>query len=280
MAPPQRALDTDDAIRLLRADPRRASLIEDSYLTPDVAASAERFAQSAEFRTVMTLVGDLPGKRLVDIGSGNGIASFAFAGAGARVFAVEPNLSTEFGAGAVRALTNSLDVVVVAGTGEAIPLRSESVDVVYGRQVLHHAGDLRGFIAECARVLRRNGVFIATREHVADDARQLRQFLCNHAVHQLAGGEHAYPLSTYLEAITAAGFAEPVTLGPWDSVINAFPTARNAEELSHLPAVLLKRFFGVTGAVAAFVPGVKTLIWSLLRRPRPGRMYTFVARRS
>jgi SAM-dependent methyltransferase len=278
MSSPHRMLDPDDAIRALRADPRHAALIEDSYLTHDVASSARRFHSSAEFRAVLDLAGPVSGKSLLDVGSGNGIAAFAFASEGATVYALEPNLSGDFGAGAIKRINESLSVYAVAGTGEAIPLRDRSIDIVYGRQVLHHARELRTFIAECARVLRPDGIFIATREHVADDASQLRQFLRRHAVHQLAGGEHAYPLCTYLDAIRAAHLTEPRVLGPWDSVINAFPTARTQEELDQLPAVLLRRFLGVAGMAAAVLPGVKPIVWAFLRRPRPGRMYAFVAR--
>jgi 2-polyprenyl-3-methyl-5-hydroxy-6-metoxy-1,4-benzoquinol methylase len=271
-------LDTDDAIRALRADPRYATLIEDSYLTPDVAASARRFCVSDEFLSVLDLVGGVAGKRVLDVGSGNGIAAFSFASEGATVLALEPNLSSDFGAGAIRKVTASLSVQAVAGTGESIPLRDHSIDIVYGRQVLHHARELRAFVGECSRVLRHDGVFIATREHVVDDAAQLRQFLAKHAVHQLAGGEHAYSLATYVEAIVAAGFAAPQVIGPWDSVINAFPTARTRPQLDQLPRVLLTRFFGTGGRLVSAVPGVTQIIWKLLRRNRPGRMYAFVAR--
>jgi 2-polyprenyl-3-methyl-5-hydroxy-6-metoxy-1,4-benzoquinol methylase len=273
-------LDTDDAIRALRADARNAALIEDSYLTPDIAAAARRFHTSAEFREVLGLIGPVAGKRIVDVGSGNGIAAFAFASEGASVLALEPNLSSEFGAGAIKAITGSQRGYVVAGTGEAIPLRDHSADVVYCRQVLHHARDLHAFVAECARVLRPEGTFIATREHVADDARQLRLFLQHHPVHRLAGGEHAYPLSTYLDAIRSAGLAKPKVIGPLDSVINAFPTARSREELDELPPILMKRFFGRAGRAVSVVPGVTAIIWKMLRRARPGRMYSFVARRT
>ncbi|MEA2163732.1 MAG: hypothetical protein QOK37_1859 [Thermoanaerobaculia bacterium] len=279
MAQPHPKLDTDDAIRALRADPKFAALIEDSYLTGDVEGSAQRFHRSAEFRAVLDLIGPVAGKHVLDTGAGNGIASYAFASEGAAVFALEPNLSSEFGARAIQSVCVSRGVCVFAGTGEAIPLREESVDIVYGRQVLHHARHLPAFINECARVLRKGGTFIATREHVADDETQLRKFLHNHAVHRLAGGEHAYPLHTYLDAITAAGLIETRVIGPWESVINAFPTARTEQELQKLPAVLLRRYFGFLGAAAAAIPGVVPLVWKLLRRPRPGRMYALVARR-
>lgn len=279
MARTHPTLDTDDAIRALRVDPKFAALIEDSYLTADIEGSARRFHRSAEFRAVLDLVGPVAGKRVLDAGAGNGIASYAFASEGATAFALEPNLSCEFGARAIQSIGASRGACVFAGTGEAIPLTDGSVDIVYGRQVLHHARDLASFISECARVLRKGGVFIATREHVADDAAQLRKFLHNHAVHRLAGGEHAYPLHAYREAIAAAGLTESRVIGPWESVINAFPTARTENELGHLPEVLLKRFFGVAGVAAAAVPGVVPLVWKLLRRPRPGRMYAFIARR-
>jgi hypothetical protein len=102
-------------------------------------------------------------------------------------------------------------------------------------------------------VLKQGGVFMATREHVVDDGAQLARFLRRHPVHRLAGGEHAYSLDRYLNAIRAAGLSVEAILGPWDSVINAFPIARSEDELRDLPRTV--------------------------RRLRPGRLYVSVTRR-
>jgi hypothetical protein len=104
-------------------------------------------------------------------------------------------------------------------------------------------------------------------------------FLKNHPVHALTGQEHARPLHGYIDAFQGAGFELTQVLGPWDSVINAFPTVRSTEELSRYPVTLLEERLGALGKLAASIPGVKSVVWTRLRRPIPGRLYSFVGKR-
>lgn len=271
-------LSTDDAIRQLRADPSNEQMVTDNYWESDIRAAAHRYSTSPEFAAVLALVGkdDLSGKCVVDVGSGNGVASYSFAAAGARVCGLDPNIDADFGSrAAMRVIPNR----VVCGTGEAIPIKDGAVDIIFARQVLHHARDLKKFMQEVARVLRTEGTFVAVREHVVDDKRQLAAFLRMHPIHRLAGGEHAYPLQQYIAAMTSAGLRIEKVLGPWDTMINAYPTARTPEELENLPRTLLRRFLGPLAQSIAAMPGVERFLWWCLRRPRPGRLYTFVARK-
>jgi SAM-dependent methyltransferase len=274
-------MSIDEAVRHMRSQPRYAELVCDAYLGPDVLDSARRFATSGEFAEVKRLIGDaLPRAVIVDLGAGTGIASWAFATAGAgRVVAVEPDLSSEVGQGAIRRLSGGLPIEIVSAFGERIPLANATADVVYARQVLHHTRDLPQVARECARILRPGGVFLACREHVVDDDAQLSAFLAAHPMHQLAGGENAYSLAQYVDAVRAAGLALSATIGPWDSVINAFPAVRSQAELQSLPRRRLEERFGVAGAIASAIPSVKRLVWSRITRPVPGRMYTLVARK-
>ena len=83
------------------------------------------------------------------------------------------------------------------------PLKDESIDVVYARQVLHHADDLCSLVEECGRVLRKGGMFLACREHVVNDEKQLGTFLSTHPLHALLNNENAFSVQTYLAAIDA-----------------------------------------------------------------------------
>jgi SAM-dependent methyltransferase len=270
-------ISTDEAIRRLRQDPACSDLIRDAYLGRDVRDSARRFAASDEFAEVLAMIGDrLARATLVDMGAGTGIASFALSAAGAgRVIAIEPDGSDEVGRGAMA--RGGVDVEVLAAFAEDLPLDSGSVDIVYARQVLHHAADLEGALREIARVLRAGGLLLACREHVVDDDTQLSAFLEAHPVHQLAGGENAYPLSRYRSAIRDSGLALAGVLGPWDSIINAFPSVRSSQELRQLPVGWLERRFGRVGWLAGHVPIVRRLVLRKIDQREPGRLYTFVA---
>jgi len=274
-------MTTDDAIRQLRSDPSYADLVRDAYLGRDVADSAQRFLESGEFADVKRILGArLAGASILDLGAGIGMASLAFAACGAaRVVAVDPDPSDEVGRGAMARLARENEFEIVDGFGETIPLADASMDIVYCRQVLHHAQDLPQLLRECARVLKAGGILLACREHVVDDDEQLRQFLNDHPVNRLAGGENAHRLTAYLEAITGAGLVVDNVLGPWKSVINAFPAARTQAELEAIPEARLVRRIGPIGRLAIHVPGVRTIFWRRNDKPVPGRMYSFLAHR-
>ena len=272
-------MNTEEAIKQLRSDPGCADLIRDSYLGEDLLEAAGRFEASEEFREVRRLIGaQLHNGRVLDLGAGNGIASRAFARSGAElVYALEPDPSDEIGRGAIHSLTVDHNVELIEAYGEEIPLPDAEVDIVYTRQVLHHTNDLPQVLRECSRVLKPGGAFLACREHVVDDERQLRAFLEDHPVHGLTGGENAFRLDEYISAIRSSGLVLEKVFGPWDTVINAFPTVRTSGDLEAYPRIVLERRFGWFGTLAALVPGATPLVWRRLKRPTPGRLYSFLA---
>ncbi len=272
-------MSVEDAVLQLRSDPRWADVLRDAYLDEDAVGASERFLSSGEFAETRAVLGDrLERATVLDLGAGTGIASFALASTGARrVVALEPDPSDVIGRGCLRRVCSRLPVDVIAGVGEALPLGSSTFDVVYARQVLHHARDLTALVRECARVLKPGGVLLACREHVADDAMQLAGFLEAHPIHRLAGTEHAMPLVQYRRALRDAGFSRITTVGPWGSVINAFPVVRSEEERRGYPRQLLQGRFGALGSLAARLPAVAAIVWWRLDRPVGGRLYSFVA---
>lgn len=270
----------EEAIDILREDPKHQTLIYDSYLTRDLVGNARRFAASDEFREAHSLLTQYApnARQILDMPGGNGIATFAFASRGFDVTAVEPNPSDSVGRGAINTVLNAGGVraELVEAWGESLPFASNSFDVVYVRQGLHHASDLKKMIGEIARVLRPGGVMLACREHVVDDyGSSLQAFLDSQVDHQLYGGENAFTLPDYLTAMRESDFDVELCIAPFDSVINAYPNT---------PEVLREKILASRAGrvLRLFLPlHAVTLVgqWYLKRKKMPGRLYSFLARK-
>jgi hypothetical protein len=132
------------------------------------------------------------------------------------------------------------------------------------------------------RVLKPGGIFIAAREHVISKEADLGQFLDQHPLHHLYGGEHAFLLQRYVGALNGAGFSSVEVLPPLKSPINLFPhtidSLRDAvvEKLSEkLPAKPLLR--AALGSDRFF-----KMMLSVMERfdNRPGRLFSFVGHKA
>lgn len=270
----------EEAIEILRDDPAHQDLIFDSYLTRDLVGNSRRFAAGQEFAAALALLKQhAPQARsLLDMPGGNGIATHAFAAAGFEVSCVEPNPSDQVGRGAIAHVLGAagLKATVVNAWGEALPFADASFDAAYVRQGLHHAADLPKMLSELCRVLRPGGVLLACREHVVDNyGDSLRAFLASQVDHQLYGGEHAFTLADYRGAFQSAGLRIALELGPFDSIINAYPNT---------PEVLRGKILasGAGRALRRVLPDdlvVAIGMWRLKNKPSPGRLYSFVASR-
>ncbi|MFA5205970.1 MAG: class I SAM-dependent methyltransferase [Lentisphaeria bacterium] len=278
MVPPAN-LTFEQAVTELRTRPGHRQLLHDSFLDENPREAALRFAESAEFAATLHLLGGAAKGVVVDVGAGNGIASCAFAKAGARqVVALEPDRGPQFGLEAIRLAAGDLPVRCLEGCAEAIPLPDGFADVVYVRQALHHLETMETAFREFARILRPGGWFLAVREPVVDSPAQLRRFLAAHPIHALTGKENAYGLERYLKAAENAGLHVECVLGPWDSIVNAFPAAKTPRELEQYAETYLRlRLGSAMGGVAAALPGVQFLVWRWLKRRVAGRLVGVLA---
>jgi SAM-dependent methyltransferase len=268
----------EEAIDILRKDPQHRELIYNAYLTSDLLGNCRRFAESAEFAEVLELIKTYgPGGRdLLDIPSGNGIATYAFALAGFNVVAVEPDPSTSVGRGAIATSLSAakLNARIVDAFGEKLPFDSNSFDLVYVRQGLHHAQDLKAMLAEYARVLRPGGLLLGCREHVVDNYESsLQDFLSAQVDHQLYGGENAFTLFDYRAAFASAGLRIVREIEPYDSPINLHPNTPESLATKICESVPGR----ILGSVLPKSFVSKLGMWRLRRSNRPGRLYSFVA---
>jgi len=272
----------EDAVEWLISQPDYKDLVKACYYDRPLIDAAERFYQSEEWKATQELLPAPPGKAL-DIGAGNGIASYALATNGWETTAIEPDKSEMVGTGAIKRLAKEtcLNINVVEDFGENLPFADNSFDLIYARQVLHHARDLKMFCKELYRVLKISGVLIACREHVISSLDQLSTFQERHPLHVLYGGENAYTLKEYKGALKDAGFILKKVLGPFDSSINYAPFTKIS-----IREEIIKRLKKVPGGkgLAKFIFHdafyyLSLHLLSLIDR-RPGRLFTFLAIKS
>jgi len=271
----------EEAVEQLRRDPAQSELVLSCYYDDPLLGAAERFAASEEWVALQEWLP--PRGRVLELGAGRGIASWAFAKAGWEVTALEPDPSDVVGAGAIRKLARDTGVTieVVEEWGESLPFPPEQYDVVYGRAVFHHARDLEMFCAEAFRVLRSGGRLILTREHVLSSENDIQKFLEQHPLHRLYGGEAAYTLDRYLRAIHSAGFASVRSVGPKSSPVNFFPesTAKIELTLKERRARRIGRLRSFFGGWSQAIRDEEVARWESKMKV-PGRLYSFIAEKS
>ena len=269
------------AVRELRADPARRALVLDGYYDDPLTEAAARYYASEEWQAIRPLLPATP-SRVLDVGAGRGIASYALARDGHAVTALEPDPGPVVGAAAIRELARATAtrIEVCEGQSESMPFAAHCFDVVFARAVLHHARDLHAFCREAFRVLRRGGTLVAVREHVISHPQDLPAFLADHPLHRYYGGEHAYSLDQYRRAIEQAGFRLDRVLAPLTSAINYAPYTQD-----RLQRELARRASRGVPALEAFALALLRLpgSWAVASRTlqwfdtRPGRLYSFKA---
>lgn len=102
------------------------------------------------------LLGDIGGKTVLEYGCGDGPNTVVLVRRGANVIGLD--LSEELLALAERRLAANLcrRAMLLLGSAHALPLRDESVDIVFGIAILHHL-DLELASREVQRVLKKGG---------------------------------------------------------------------------------------------------------------------------
>lgn len=281
----------EETIRFIRKDKAYKELVENAYFEENLSLNIERFAKSEEFIKTLDILKNeaQPVHKILDIGCGNGISAINFALNGYDVTAVEPDPSETIGAGAIQKSKEEYslkNISIIEDFAENIAFKSNSFDVVYIRQAMHHANDLMKFIAECVRVLKPGGLLLTIRDHVVFDEKDKQWFLAEHPLHKFYGGENAFSPQEYTHAIEKAGAVVEKELKYFESVINYFPVTEQ-ELLNYKTREIAsqkKKLQRKTGMLSKL-----PFLWDLYvllsgykpldEKKIPGRMYSYIARK-
>ncbi len=263
----------EEAVESLISQDNQTELVKACYYDSPIEECAERFYNSEEWQETLRYIPDSLGKgKALDIGAGRGIASYSLAKDGWVVTSIEPDVSDLVGAGAIKELAknNLLDISITISIGESLPFDDETFDLVYLRQVLHHADDLQQLCNEVNRVLKKGGLFIAVREHVITKHSDLEKFFHIHPLHNLYGGENAYLLKEYTDAIEKSGISLTSILTPYSTPINLAPWS-----IKSIQAKLYKKT-----KIKWPVFFIKILLYLMDKfSNQPGRLYSFIGKK-
>lgn len=113
-----------------------------------------------EHRHILRRLGDLRGRRLLDVGSGLGEASVYFAKRGASVTASDVS-GGMLDFGERLAAHHGVSIGRAQAAADRLPFPDESFDVVYVANALHHVPDVAAAAREARRVLRTGGTFVS-----------------------------------------------------------------------------------------------------------------------
>jgi ubiquinone/menaquinone biosynthesis C-methylase UbiE len=130
------------------------------------AYAESRFSFGQELSDMLAAEIGIPnwiGKRVLDVGCGDGRIAQAFAAAGANVTGMEINfLRIAQSAGEISAGPLAARCRFVVGDGTRLPFAAAGFDLVILCDVIEHVKDPQAVLAEIARVLRPDGHFYAS----------------------------------------------------------------------------------------------------------------------
>jgi ubiquinone/menaquinone biosynthesis C-methylase UbiE len=123
------------------------------------ASVVGRISDELESALVLELAGDVRGRRVLDVGCGEGELALRLAGLGAQVTGVDASASM-IAAARTRAERTGLAVTFCEGRADALPFPAESFDLVVAVTVLCFIEDALPTFREVSRVLAPGGRFV------------------------------------------------------------------------------------------------------------------------
>ena len=115
--------------------------------------------EALEQRLILDLMGDLAGRRVLDVGCGDGALAYAAALRGAEAVGVDPD-SAMLAAARSRVAETGVGATFLEGRAEHLPFPDASFDVVVAVTVLCFVSDAMAAMREMTRVLRPGGQLV------------------------------------------------------------------------------------------------------------------------
>lgn len=141
-----------------------------SGLSGLVAAIAFTHGRQPDAKLAIHLADVIAGDRLVDVGSGPGVAARQAASLGAEVVAVDP-AAVMLRVG--RIANRAKGLRYNHGAAQALPVTDGWATVVWSLATVHHWPHIDAALGEICRVLAPSGRFVAIERHIADCAHGL-----------------------------------------------------------------------------------------------------------
>lgn len=172
---------------------------------------------------------DVAGKSVLDIGAGRPWAAKNFALRGATALAIDVNAHEVVGLGRGHEMMQDagVDITLLVGDGERLPIADEQLDIVFMSAAMHHTNFLRRLAREIARVLKPGGTVLIINEPTRAATDDEADLLLTDAEPELRHGitERRPSAVQYLTALSAAGLSiDRLELASDDSISAVRPT--------------------------------------------------------
>lgn len=119
----------------------------------------ETYLNSFEKGQLIPLLGDVKGKKILDVGAGTGRVSIPLAHKGAHVTALDVSAKM---LDVLKQKAKRLPIEILIGDAEALSFPDDTFDIVVAAFLIVHLKNPQRFFDEVYRVLKDNGIFLLT----------------------------------------------------------------------------------------------------------------------